>query len=364
MTEEYRINGGAFVEDSIINANLGDNLFINFAGTFFEEWAFIWSGPNSFYQVNDSAPDGVARDILLLNNVQANQAGTYNVFYFDSLGCVDSTSFIVNVLVPEICDNGLDDDGDGDTDCQDNDCTTSYSATAQTSVGVINPDNALGATDDVFANINPGDTMIIDLGIFLDTPYGYFIRGIGTDILLTVEESIDGINFFTNGASPHAWNSSFASSRVFNTDVHTRYLRLTVAESAPGGSFALDAIFNLNCACTPATTPVPEYQINYITSIASNNVDVVKGSVLRLEFVGNSFDTWTFIWSGPNSYYQVRDAGTNRDRIVLSDIQPDQAGEYNVFYFDDSGCADSTNFTVTVLTPEICNNSGCGGRSL
>ncbi|GEM_PF-2611076 len=269
---------------------------------------------------------------------------------------LETPTGIESCLSQEICDNGIDDDGDGDIDCEDSDCTTTNYAISQTHTGVINPNNALGPTDTLYADIDDGDEMIIDLGNALDVGDGYNIRGIGNDILVTIEESLDGVNFFTNSVSPYDMNIPAPASYVFTTEVHTRYLRLSFTESAPGGSLDLDAIFNNDCICQPSTTVTEEYQINFITTILDNNINIAKGSRVRLEFAGNSFDTWTFIWTGPNSYYRVTNAGTNRDRIVLDNIQPNQAGEYKVVYFDDAGCVDSTSFFTTVFTPEICNN--------
>ncbi len=356
MVEEYEINAGGFVTGSIAPVFVGDDLILNFDGGGFDDWVFIWTGPNSFYQVTDTG-DGNARDRLVLTNIQANQIGEYKVVYYDNVGCVDSTSFTVNLLVPEICDNGIDDDGDGDIDCADSDCAIFNYAISQTSVGVVNPSFATGATDDLYANITVGDTMVIDLGVAMDTSIVYFIRGIGNNIATTVEESIDGVNFFTNSASPYNMSIGAPTSYAFTTEVHTRYLRLTFEEVTLGAaSLSLDAAFNYGCICQPTPTMTEEYQIDFENYFTGTNATAVQGNHLRLEFIGNTFDDWTFIWTGPNSFYQVTDSGTDRDRIDLSNIQANQAGDYKVVYFDDDGCVDSTTFTVTVLTPEICNN--------
>lgn len=50
---------------------------------------------------------------------------TYSVTVTDANSCSDvlSTTVTVDTTCPEICDNGLDDDGDGLVDCDDTDCT-------------------------------------------------------------------------------------------------------------------------------------------------------------------------------------------------------------------------------------------------
>jgi len=120
LVGEYAINTSPDVTSNTVTIDQGDSLTLDFVGIFNTE-IFIWTGPNALYQVNDS---GTFRDHLYVGDIQANQAGEYKAYYFDTVGCVDTSSFQVTVLGPEICNNGLDDDGDGDTDGDDSDCCT------------------------------------------------------------------------------------------------------------------------------------------------------------------------------------------------------------------------------------------------
>ncbi|NJN77267.1 MAG: hypothetical protein HC803_02185 [Saprospiraceae bacterium] len=84
--------------------------------------SYHWRGPNGY--VNFTQNPTITNAVVL-------DAGTYYVTVTDGNGCTDSASTIVNVAVcPEICNNGIDDDGDGFTDCQDTDCHNNISLSA------------------------------------------------------------------------------------------------------------------------------------------------------------------------------------------------------------------------------------------
>lgn len=81
---------------------------------------FLWSGPDGF----NSTIQNPTRSALT-----AGHSGIYSVTVTSLLGC--TASFNVNVTVnncAEICNNGVDDDGDGATDCADTDCQISPTA--------------------------------------------------------------------------------------------------------------------------------------------------------------------------------------------------------------------------------------------
>jgi len=60
---------------------------------------------------------------LCLTNVQTNNAGTYTLEVTASSGCVSTQNFTLTVSTQtEICDDGIDNDGDGQIDAADSDC--------------------------------------------------------------------------------------------------------------------------------------------------------------------------------------------------------------------------------------------------
>ncbi|RMH22736.1 MAG: hypothetical protein D6698_00560, partial [Gammaproteobacteria bacterium] len=72
-------------------------------------------------------------------------------------GCGTRTAFdnvTVTIYPPEICGNGLDDDNDGLTDCDDPDCSgVLYAESVVASTGVTNPAYATGSADNTGAEL-------------------------------------------------------------------------------------------------------------------------------------------------------------------------------------------------------------------
>ncbi len=268
-----------------------------------------------------------------------------------------STSyFSIGRKVPEICNDGGDNDLDGDIDCADADCQTLYYAASQTNTSVALPTNILGAPDGQEASFGNSAEMVVDLGSALDIgeEYTLTLRYLFSASDMMVEESIDGVNFFAATNAPFTISAASLTNISFTTNVHTRYLRLTPI--ANGNSFAVDAITYGNCICQPADL-VESYRINGGAWANGDTVNVQLSEDADLNFVGAIYDDWTFIWTGPNGFYQVTDSGTDRDILPLTNIQANQAGEYKVVYFDTVGCVDSSFFLVNVVVPpEICNN--------
>ena len=287
---------------------------------------------------------------MQFSSVQVGDAGIYQAYYFDDVGCADSITFVINII--EICGNGIDDDGDGLIDCADEECNTTYYAADQTNTSVTAPDNILGAPDGLEADFGSGSEMVVDLGSALDIgeDYTLTLRYLLSLSDIIIEESIDGINFFPATNSPYTISSGTLIDATFTTGVHTRYLRLTPDS---GDSFAIDAISYENCICQPATSLIGEHSINSSPDTASTTVIINQGDDLRLDFIG-PFTTGEFVWTGPNSLYQVNDSGDFRDHLTIDNIQTNQAGEYKAFYFDTVGCVDSATFVVII--PEICGN--------
>jgi len=266
--------------------------------------------------------------------------------------------FSIGIKIPEICNDGIDNDFDGDIDCFDADCQTEYNAVSVvTNNGASNPSNILGPPDGLSVNLNNAEGLTIDLGNVLDIGETYTISFNGAiNSSLEIEESIDGVNFFSNSASPYSTPVFGPNNIDFTTTHYTRFIRFYNTSSFAGNSNIESITFN-NCVC-PTTGLIAEYQINSGAFVQGTVVDVNQGDDLFLNFTNDTYTDWEFIWSGPNSLYQVNDAGLNsRDTLDLDNIQANQAGEYRVYYFDNLGCMDSSSFTVNVIVvPEICNN--------
>lgn len=76
--------------------------------------SYLWSGADGFAS-NQQNPTRA--------NAQTGMTGTYTVTVTNADGCTTTaTASVLVQICHEICDNGLDDDGDGAIDCTDPDC--------------------------------------------------------------------------------------------------------------------------------------------------------------------------------------------------------------------------------------------------
>ena len=87
---------------------------------------------------------------------------TYGIIAIDAIGCTDSSQATVQVITcVEICDNGIDDDGDGLIDCQDDDCQPAPNAGFNVSI-------CIGSSHTITATATGGDspyTFVWDNGL-------------------------------------------------------------------------------------------------------------------------------------------------------------------------------------------------------
>jgi len=151
----------------------------------------------------------------------------------------------------EICNNGIDDDGDGDIDCSDSDCVTinGYVSSVVYESGVDYEYNLLGAPDGNFAAFEvAGHVAIVDLEYTLSEVDNYSIRWKNDYFLLDgrmkIEESQDGVTWRVAAGSPF----TITSRNYYNTNIQangkTRYLRLTIQNNY---DVEIDAISFTKC---------------------------------------------------------------------------------------------------------------------
>ncbi|MEM6963694.1 MAG: hypothetical protein AAF573_02940, partial [Bacteroidota bacterium] len=171
---------------------------------------------------------------------------------------------IIPVVSPEICNNGIDDDGDGDIDCADSDCnTTSYASTANGSVRNGAANNATGAPDGVTTEIGATtEYLVLTLPneIVAGTNYTIYISGRGGSATTDVWEAPDGTSlpssqqnspsgFTQNGQATGPNNTIVAVSKV--ASVNTRYLYL----DRGSGDIEIDAVeISVGCGGCAAFT--------------------------------------------------------------------------------------------------------------
>ncbi|MBK8564662.1 MAG: hypothetical protein IPN76_15340 [Saprospiraceae bacterium] len=178
--------------------------------------------------------------------------GDNNGILFDK-----SNLCLVTSCPPEICTNGLDDDGDGLIDSADPDCCTSVgSATVVVfETGVGNPQNAIGAPNGSAAQLDEAsDRLMLDLGTTIPAGGKYklvwrrkssYTNTATADIIL--EEGHNLLHFTQNPVMASTSEKTVFVETTITANVPTRYLRLRI-QSDPDDDAQVDAIQVLNCA--------------------------------------------------------------------------------------------------------------------
>ncbi|MEZ5039338.1 MAG: SdrD B-like domain-containing protein [Saprospiraceae bacterium] len=96
LAEEYRIDGGSWVLGNSLTVCEGQDVDLNFQGVGYQNWTFVWSGPNGFSQTNNN-PSNTNNDLISLTNITHNQEGTYTVTYTNPSGCSKTEYFYITV---------------------------------------------------------------------------------------------------------------------------------------------------------------------------------------------------------------------------------------------------------------------------
>ncbi|RMG86806.1 MAG: hypothetical protein D6714_03535, partial [Bacteroidetes bacterium] len=170
--------------------------------------------------------------------------------------------------LPTICDNGIDDDGDGVTDAMDADCDcgtgkiftsmNGFAASVQSQTGVNNPTSALNAPDGAYAELyETSDELTLDLGTTLSAGQSYtlvwrrkstyFFTGTA---IITVEESSDDVTYTMNPFKPStSEKTNFVYTSVV-ANVNTRFIRLK-QDDGYNDDFDLDAVLFESSGCVP-----------------------------------------------------------------------------------------------------------------
>ena len=138
------------------------------------------------------------------------------------------------ICIVEICDNGIDDDGDGLVDCADSDCQAPvYATQVIEDDGVSSEDDALQAPDDDPAKLHDdGDLLILKMGTAIPAGSVYNIRwrkdpNTNDDPLIKVEESADGTNYTQTPGSPFSFTNTTFFNQEFVAQGTVNYLRFT-----------------------------------------------------------------------------------------------------------------------------------------
>ncbi|GEM_PF-867828 len=207
--------------------------------------------------------------------IEYDRNGTTKTFDF----YVDIDETCYNIVPPEICDNGIDDDGDGDIDCADIDCnTTTVYIGADTTI--CDGDNVTLSA--ALSNCNPGTCTGTTISSF---PYTEsFESGLG-DWIQTSNGSGDDIDWTRDDAGTPSSGTGPASA------VDGSYYLYTEASTnvTPAGSPSKTALLTSPCFDLQNAGGA---QFDFQYHLNGTNV----GS-LALEVSINNGSNWTSIWS-------------------------------------------------------------------
>ena len=263
----------------------------------------------------------------------------------------------------EICDNGIDDDGDGLVDCADSDCNLTGNSDAVTSqTGVTNPNNALGAPDNIQAELwDTGDQIVLDLTDELPTGSDYTIRwrkdpGTSADPDITVEESSNGSTWNAATGSPFVFSNTTYFDQTITASVNTRYLRFTTNNIY---NLDLDAIsYDIACLNSETCDNGTDDDGDGLIDCLDGDCSPVANAGPDVSTCAGTSHTLTASATGGGggySYAWSNGLGSGASKTV----SPASPTTYTVTVTDANGCTDTDQVTVNASIsncPEICGN--------
>lgn len=179
----------------------------------------------------------------------------------------------IECVLLEVCNNGIDDDGDGQIDCADGDCAPNIYCTctsnviagnantvfSQTSVG-NSGNNTLGVPDGQRSNMNASaDELILQLSDIVLDGREVIFTGLTTNSgnTLKLEQSMDGSSF----SNLQSFNFSAANSSediaYMLSGSDAEYIRITITRV--GGGIEVDALSYEFCDEPPCTLVLPTF---------------------------------------------------------------------------------------------------------
>ena len=258
---------------------------------------------------------------------------------------------VLACVIPEVCNNGIDDDGDGLVDCADSDCNaTSYATAVASQSGVVNPNNALGAPDDIPAKLyDNNDQMVLDFGTAQPAGTTFTIRWQSASHsypTVAVEESSNGSTFSAVADSPFLVNSTTFFNKDITVSASTQYLRFINTNNK---NTDLDAVTVVTCLVEICGNGIDDDGDGLIDcadgdcslSLAANagpGVSICTGgsTTLAASATGGA-SPYTFAWS--NSL------GSGASKTV----SPASTTTYTVTVTSASACTATSQVLVTVV---------------
>ncbi len=293
----------------------------------------------------------------------------------NSTGCEITHSNTITLIDPncaEICDNGIDDDGDNYIDSQDPDCPCTGMngyAVNQTNTGTANPSNALNSPDDNYADLRSGDVLTLDLNSII--PAGevltiYLARGndngrVTIEGALNVSGSYSGAVVWGNPSNATTTLPATQTAGVFEAISYTiptgglQYLRFTrnagqVRVDALGYCFVVEICDNgidddgdgqVDCDDGDCGSPI----INGVSETNPSNCPDLNNGQITITATGSDLD------------YSINGGSTYQSSTIFTGLS---ASTYNIRVRNSiTGCVVAHTAAITLTASscsEICDN--------
>ncbi|MFK7934452.1 MAG: SdrD B-like domain-containing protein, partial [Saprospiraceae bacterium] len=268
----------------------------------------------------------------------------------------------------EICNNGIDDDNNGLTDCDDPYCSgVGATEVMVESVSIDFPENATGLPDAQTSEVYDGsDRLVLDLGQTVAAGDTYSIvwkrkdYGTAGTAIVYIDESSDNSNWTIQAQSISTTEDTDLVTDQLTASVNTRYIRLS-QENGSGDDFDFDAAYStIACGiveeicdngidddndglvdCDDPDCSVMENTGMEIPNPAFTYPILLEGSTAQKLASGSTeVDNWVASINSPCMYY-IKDT---EDRVNNPE------GDYFVWLSDYNDCFISTdNFEQNAL---------------
>ncbi len=298
ITPYTNVNGAGWVNQSVLGVCEGDDFSLGsqvglqngISLTLPDGTVDNTPNGNTFFDFTDAAPAA---------------AGNYLMTYTDGNGCSVTQDFEVTVSdCTEVCGNGIDDDGNGLTDCEDPVCFNGLDVNINTSASVI----CSGETTVLTASASGGD-----------------------------------------GSYTYAWSNGQGSGSDKNvTPTATTTYTVTVTD---GNGCTNTDDFTVTVNANPVLQP--RVRIDNGTWLDQTTVSLCPGQSFDLG--AQSSLSGSFVLTLPDN--STDNTPTAAAYFSFTGATVNSAGTYLLTYTDADGCQDTQTYTVTVAScPEICDN--------
>ncbi len=276
--------------------------------------SYTWTGPNGF---NSSSQNPT------ITNAQTVNAGVYTVTVnAGSNTCTATTTVVVNPLpTPTINATTPICVGQSATLTANGGGTYLWNTGATTQNITVSPTSTTTYTVTVTSAAGCSATATTNVTV---NPLPTLTAGNNGPICTGAT-----LNLTSSGGTGYTWSGPNGFTN------NTQNPSITNAPVAASGTYTVTVTTGDGCTASTSTivtiNPLP-------TAIANNDGPICEGNTLNITAGGGVSYTWT----GPANYT------SNQQNNLLSNVQPNQSGTYNVTVTDNNGCSSTASTTVIV----------------